>query len=139
MLTSYNNKTGALKPFNGIKDIGPSKAIDFKEFDLHKTNSWRCSATSNFPGNTTVTTVAKKGESGDVLRSIKEEVKAIVGDLPLCNITQNNGVIRDTWCFVLFARFLLDGAQGRPACVNTCFFHFARETQYVEMLQNRYA
>ena len=37
------------KPFNGIDDIGPSKAIDFKEVCLSNTTvPLRCSGTSNF-------------------------------------------------------------------------------------------
>ena len=133
------------KPFNGIEDIGPSKAIDFKEVCLSNTNGsiemfWNI----KFPGkHRQCYNCGQEGWNQEMCYDLlkKGKVKAIVGDSP---VMQYN--VQNKWCdsetrgaLFYLQGFSLMGRKGDPL-VSTLASSIlrARETQYVEMLQNRY-
>ena len=133
------------KPFNGIDDIGPNKAIDFKDVCLSNTNgSIEMFWNTKFPGNHRK--CYNCGQEGwnrqmcyDLLK--KGKVKAIVGDSPVMQYT-----VQNVWCdaetrgaLFYLQGFSFMGRKDNPL-VSTLAPSIlrARETQYVEMLQQRY-
>ena len=111
------------KEFNGLADIGPSKAIDFNEVCLSNTNgSIEMFWDIKFPGKHQQ--CYNCGQEGWTHQKCYEllkqrKIKAIIGDSP---VMQYN--VQNEWCdsetrgdLFLSARVLLDGAQRRPARV----------------------
>ena len=133
------------KPFNGIDDIGPSKAIDFKEVCLSNTNGsiemfWNI----KFPGkHRQCYNCGQEGWNQEMCYDLlqKGKVKAIIGDSP---VVQYN--VQNKWCDseTRGALFYLQGFSLMGRKEDTLMSTFApsilraRETQYVEMLQKRY-
>ena len=131
--------------FNGIDDIGPSKAINFEDVCLSNTNGsiemfWNI----KFPGeHRQCYNCGQEGWNHEMCYDLlqKGKVKAIIGDSP---VMQYN--VQNRWCdsetrgaLFYLQGFSLMGRKDDPL-VSTLAPAIlrARESQYVEMLQNRY-